>query len=334
MRASFLSLTVALLVVIPCGIRAHAQSSAPSPFTTNLALGSSGAQVVALQQILNRDPATRVADAGPGSPGNETGYFGALTQSAVMRFQEKYASEVLTPAGLARGSGYVGLYTRAKLNALSAVAVNAGSVSPSAAPPTIATPSTPAASATASQNPNLQNLDTFLSDINTVAIKQGLSTTTIATIKSAVIKEAATTTNLRAAFLKSIPDNSGKPTADASLGGRALAAVEQLFNAVFEPQHARAALGTPFGGPLVYAFFCACSDTWLIGIGPLPPTYVTLLTYVPFTQAYLSYNIPATNWLLGEYAPYVGACYIPTPFGCPNIPSEGMIMPTVGSSPG
>jgi len=47
-----------------------------------------------------------------------TGNFLSLTQQAVIRFQEKYASEILAPLGLEKGTGYVGPATRAKINQL------------------------------------------------------------------------------------------------------------------------------------------------------------------------------------------------------------------------
>jgi peptidoglycan hydrolase-like protein with peptidoglycan-binding domain len=47
-----------------------------------------------------------------------TGNFFNLTLQAVIRFQEKYASEILTPLGLQKGTGYVGPATRQKLNQL------------------------------------------------------------------------------------------------------------------------------------------------------------------------------------------------------------------------
>lgn len=45
-----------------------------------------------------------------------TGNFGSLTKQAVIRFQEKYALEILSPVGLSKGSGYVGEKTRIKIN--------------------------------------------------------------------------------------------------------------------------------------------------------------------------------------------------------------------------
>lgn len=50
--------------------------------------------------------------------GSVTGNFFTATYNAVIRFQEKYAQEILSPSGLTKGNGYVGARTRAKINEL------------------------------------------------------------------------------------------------------------------------------------------------------------------------------------------------------------------------
>lgn len=92
-------------------------------FNINLTVGDNSQEVKKLQKVLNTDSRTRIANSGLGSLGLETTYFGTLTANAVARFQELYASEILTPVGLSRGSGYFGPSTRAKMNALSKTGV-------------------------------------------------------------------------------------------------------------------------------------------------------------------------------------------------------------------
>jgi len=82
-------------------------------FKSNLTVGSQGTEVTELQKCLANPPAGG-ADIYP--EGEITGYFGAKTKAAVIRFQEKYAEDVLTPFGLAKGTGEVKSKTKEKLN--------------------------------------------------------------------------------------------------------------------------------------------------------------------------------------------------------------------------
>lgn len=97
------------LFLLPAAAAGPASSlAAPNcpAFTRNLSLGANGAEVRSLQQFLNSKGYT-VASAGPGSPGQESIYFGAGTRRALARFQ---AAEKIYPA-----SGYFGALTRAKI---------------------------------------------------------------------------------------------------------------------------------------------------------------------------------------------------------------------------
>ncbi len=86
-------------------------------FSRDLELGDYNDEVLALQQFLNNQGFI-LADSGPGSPGNETKYFGQLTKQAVINFQNKYQKQILAPLGLSGGTGYFGPATREFVNSL------------------------------------------------------------------------------------------------------------------------------------------------------------------------------------------------------------------------
>ena len=80
-------------------------------FEINMKQGSSISDVKYLQEFLKTMP-------GIYPEGIVNGRFGPLTYKAVVRFQEKYTGEVLTPIGETKGTGHVFEYTRKKLNSL------------------------------------------------------------------------------------------------------------------------------------------------------------------------------------------------------------------------
>ncbi len=86
----------------------HGMSSAVHAFQANLTTGSLGDEVKALQMFLNSHGFT-IAASGPGSAGNETNMFGALTKAALAKYQ---AAKGITPA-----AGFFGPLTRAAVNA-------------------------------------------------------------------------------------------------------------------------------------------------------------------------------------------------------------------------
>ena len=80
-------------------------------FNQNLKIGSEGQVVMFLHEALRREGLVS-------SPQSVQDLFDERIASAVTAFQEKYASEILTPNGLSNGTGFLGASTRAKLNQL------------------------------------------------------------------------------------------------------------------------------------------------------------------------------------------------------------------------
>ena len=79
--------------------------------TQTYKVGANNPEIIALQEALKIDgefPVNQVC----------TGYFGKITQQAVINFQKKYASDILAPLGLAKGTGVVASHTLAQLNNL------------------------------------------------------------------------------------------------------------------------------------------------------------------------------------------------------------------------
>jgi len=76
-----------------------------SSWNRNLTRGNRGNEVKSLQKILINEGVWE-------SRVGTTGYFGWITKTAMVRFQEKYHSEILAPINLKNGTGYFGPKSR------------------------------------------------------------------------------------------------------------------------------------------------------------------------------------------------------------------------------
>jgi hypothetical protein len=99
--------------------QAAASSGACEPyrFTRSLKRGMSGEDVRELQKLMNC-LGFKLAESGPGAPGEETSLFAQRTFDAVVRFQETYSDEVLKPGNLSKGTGFFATYSQKKAHEL------------------------------------------------------------------------------------------------------------------------------------------------------------------------------------------------------------------------
>jgi hypothetical protein len=108
-RVASTLLTAASTLVLTGMVMIAPLSALAYDFTRGLTVGSTGADVMALQQYLN-GAGSKVSDTGAGSPGSESTYFGTKTKAAVAKWQ--------TANGVAPAVGYFGSISKAKYVAL------------------------------------------------------------------------------------------------------------------------------------------------------------------------------------------------------------------------
>lgn len=332
LRISYLYFLVALVGVFSF----FSLSAQAVVFSRTLKMGDKGEDVRSLQQILNSSADTQVAAIGIGSKGQETDTFGSKTHSAVLRFQAKYRTEILDPAGLSAPTGIVGPATRNKLNSFDTVSFETpapliSSLAPAPEPPVYQ--SVPTQSNTVSANPNTKRVEEAIAIVDSIGKKQGFDTAKLQLAKDALRAQAATTTDLTAQFL-SVLAKSSKPLTTLpkiSLLEKSQQNASNLLVKIGLIKPAQAQAGIPFGGYLVFPFYCTCSYNWLVTITPLPPSFAVLLSYYEGTQIYANYTLPFATAMLGFYS--TGAqCAIYYGYGCATIPTEGLIYGFVGSS--
>lgn len=310
-----------------------ASAGADCAIFSTLRVGAVGAEVACLQEKVGAS-----AD----------GKFGPLTKLAVVNFQFN--------KGLV-ADGIVGPLTRTALFSTNSITSNipTGNIYPQGcdglsgyssiaglrcdgslitSTPISASPSSEKKSSSPTKiESNSVNMDKFIEDVALVSRRKGKSENEIKVIADILKTEIAKSDIDYKKKFEELLVNESKLSTNLKVEP-ALSAFDKIvgktlsFFGINPP--VALAQAAPFGGAVLFSFFCAYSGTWMIDITPLPPTGVVVLSYVPGTQGFASYNIPYTSWLLGTYtAP--GVCIVP---GTPlvYIPTEGFINPMVGSS--
>lgn len=285
--------------------------------TTTLRLGSKGAEVQCLQGKVGA-----VAD----------GSFGPLTNAAVRAFQ--LSNGLVT-------DGIVGPLTRAVFNndITSGIIYPEGCTSTIGYSPktgvkcddesisSISNPSTDNA------NQNLVNLDQFIETVIKVNRENG-STEEELKLMSNTLRETImnSDTDYNKEFKNLLKKESSIRLNPQSSSGIFNKVATKILSFLGITPRVVEAIGLPFGGAVIFPFFCPLSGNWMIGLTPLPPSFPALLSYYSGTQGFASYNTPFTRFLLGTYSP-PGVCIIPAAIIPITIPTQGTITPMLGSSP-
>ena len=322
------------------------QASTKFLFQKDLHYGQTSPDVIPLQQFLNTDAQTKVANIGPGSPGNESTFFGAKTASAVSRFQEKYSSDILYPVGLNQGTGYVGARTRQKINQI---------ISETSARPVAV--NTPQVTTTDYMLPIDKKIISLMSDKidqQTADIKdenqrKDIKKMIMATLDSGIkkarleafmnavgVNQVATNENVaspaRSVISKTSTWDLYKGRLKEFFSGFAAHAAEISEN----PTKTLAQSSEiPFGGMHTIFIQCTCSGAnQLHYIFDYASNSLLGLVYQPGASIlYMNFNVYGT-FQKGSYAPGSGQCQIITGPSCSTIKSDGQYgnMPGTGTS--
>lgn len=139
--------------------RTGSSVSSGAILTKVIKVGASSSEIKILQQFLNSDPDTKIAESGAGAPGKETNYFGLLTTKAIQKFQKKYGI-VSSGTPTTTGYGSLGPKTRTKLNEL--MGASSSSSPTTTTTTTQTTPTTPTTVTKAGLQTQLQALQAQL----------------------------------------------------------------------------------------------------------------------------------------------------------------------------
>ncbi|MEI6237978.1 MAG: hypothetical protein WCP15_00395 [bacterium] len=113
-----------------------------------------------------------------------------------------------------------------------------------------------------------------------------------------------------------------------------------IFSSFFLFSNEAKAVGLPFGGYVTMIIPCTCSGNMWVFMSPMFISDVSsagALVYQPGAAIPYDYFITPpvpTTWLLGDYIPGAGQCWMYAGTSCFTLPAIGMIQSYGSSMPG